>query len=132
MSTIREQIANGCRHFNGVQNGQCKAGVYYDQVSATRALPCLRNLGEHVPCSHRSWLTPEEVEVEASKEEAYGAMFLKTIPLISRIKREHKGKAWQGVEVCPVCAGKLHMRHSGYNGHVWGRCETKDCLAWTE
>lgn len=35
---------------------------------------------------------------------------------------------------CPLC-GKLDALSftvSSYNGHVWGRCSTKDCLAWME
>lgn len=38
-----------------------------------------------------------------------------------------------GIEECPVCKGKLHWsRAIGYNGHVHAKCETPDCLAWTE
>ena len=32
--------------------------------------------------------------------------------------------------VCPKCKGRLWYSISGYNGHVWGKCNTKDCLVW--
>lgn len=31
---------------------------------------------------------------------------------------------------CPACGGKLAMIKNSFNGHIWGECETKDCLAW--
>ncbi len=55
-----------------------------------------------------------------------------TLPLIAKVKAEHEGKDWQGTERCPACGGTLHLTHSSYNGHVWGRCETTDCLSWME
>lgn len=33
---------------------------------------------------------------------------------------------------CPVCKGKLHLSQAAYNGHVHGRCETKECVSWME
>ncbi|MCK9558338.1 MAG: hypothetical protein M0R50_09905 [Candidatus Cloacimonetes bacterium] len=56
----------------------------------------------------------------------------KTDPLVNRIKAEHKKKDWAGIEVCPICGGKLHLTHAAYNGHVSGSCETADCLNWME
>ena len=37
-----------------------------------------------------------------------------------------------GVVECPICKGQLHLSQSAYNGHVWGKCETADCIAWME
>jgi hypothetical protein len=51
---------------------------------------------------------------------------------MARIKKEHKGENWQGVEECPVCKNKLQMTHAAYNGHTRGKCETPDCLSWIE
>ena len=34
-----------------------------------------------------------------------------------------------GVKVCPKCGNNLHFSQRD-NGHVWGKCETKDCLEW--
>ncbi len=38
----------------------------------------------------------------------------------------------QEVIECPACKGRLHLRQSSYNGHVRGKCETEDCVAWVE
>lgn len=35
-----------------------------------------------------------------------------------------------GEIACPECAGRLRWTRDEGNGHVWGRCETADCLAW--
>ena len=48
------------------------------------------------------------------------------------IKKQHEGKDWHGDIMCPICAGILVVMHSGSNGHTSGRCDTKDCLKWTE
>jgi len=36
----------------------------------------------------------------------------------------------KGTIECPKCKGVLHYTISGYNGHVWGKCEKEDCLRW--
>lgn len=38
----------------------------------------------------------------------------------------------QEVIECPACKGRLHLRQSGYNGHVHGQCETEGCVSWME
>ena len=38
----------------------------------------------------------------------------------------------QEVIECPVCKGRLHLSQSSYNGHVHGKCETQNCVAWME
>jgi hypothetical protein len=58
--------------------------------------------------------------------------FMKAGPIVSEVKREHRGQNWKGVKPCPVCGGNLHLTHASYNGHVWGQCETKGCLSWIE
>ena len=37
-----------------------------------------------------------------------------------------------GTVVCPKCGGVLHYGVSGYNGHMWGKCATRNCIAWME
>ena len=31
---------------------------------------------------------------------------------------------------CPQCGKRLKWSMSGINGHVWGKCETENCLSW--
>lgn len=33
---------------------------------------------------------------------------------------------------CPACRARLEWSRSPVNGHVWGRCETADCIAWMQ
>ena len=140
-----------CRHYNGSwHNKTCRAGVCYDDVtpdpekpgSAFRK-PCqeapgphgLKVLAETGPqgtCDKREWETAEDLAAnEKAIEEAIERME-KVMPLVARVKEEHAGRSWKGVEVCPCCGGHLHLSHSGYNGHVWGKCETPGCLGWME
>lgn len=58
--------------------------------------------------------------------------FAKAVPLIQRIKQEHRGQSWSGVEECPACHGCLRLSIAASNGHVWGKCQTAGCLAWME
>lgn len=76
--------------------------------------------------------TREHAEKRADTMEKAMAGIMAADPVIGRVKKERKGKDWRGVEVCPVCGGKLHMTHAAYNGHVYGKCETEHCLNWME
>ncbi len=72
-------------------------------------------------------MSPEE---KAQREEDSRIM----MEAFSRIKAVHgefkAGRAGHGIVECPKCKGKLHYNVASLNGHVWGKCETKDCLAW--
>ncbi|MGI9507629.1 MAG: hypothetical protein ACR2RE_31705 [Geminicoccaceae bacterium] len=142
-----------CRHFNScIINDVCEAGVRYRDVtprpddpgSAIRA-PCraygagdkhaLKVLAEYGPpgtCDKFETYTERELAEHEAEAEAAKERMMKVLPLCERIKREHKGESWKGVEECPVCDGRLHLSHAAVNGHVWGKCETENCVAWME
>lgn len=128
-----------CEHFTGVQHNICKAGIRYDSFENGRVIPCIdvsSSLRPDAPTPHTcdKFLAPTSDQIAARESEikAHVDRFKKATPLISRIKKEQMGGNWSGVEVCPVCNGRLHMSHAAYNGHVWGKCETKGCLSWIE
>jgi hypothetical protein len=133
-----------CKHFNGVQNESCKAGCRYDEFTKEQGkdtLPCLLfgDTSKHqtvasrkAACLKMELPTKEELDVDRKRIVESMERFAKVTPLIGQIKRANKGRNWRGIETCPICQGKLHMSHAAYNGHVHGRCETKDCLAWME
>lgn len=130
-----------CKHFTGISDKCCAAGVSYDAVTKDfeLALPCYtprsgRNADtrQKAVCDKYEDPTAEEIAAHEAETKAFMDRFTKTLPLIAKVKAEHKGQSWQGVEVCPVCSGKLHMSHAACNGHVWGRCETEGCLSWME
>lgn len=89
-------------------------------------------LNQKTSCDAFTEPTQEQIDEQEKLFDKFLEDMAKTEPLITRIKKEHKGKAWNGIEVCPACNGKLHMTHSSYNGHVHGRCETEGCLRWME
>lgn len=142
-----------CKHFNGTHhNTHCEAGVCYRDVTtdpdqlegsglriACHSLPWKRSTPSQMEhfnrrgkCNKYEDPTPEEIAADRAVIQAMMDRMMSAGPLISKVKKEHKGQDWKGVEPCPVCAGTLHLSHSAYNGHVWGRCETENCLAWME
>lgn len=142
-----------CKHFTGAHHNECcAAGVKYMDVTPQpenlqgRALrlPChtqpypnaspsqmehYRNRGT---CEKYTEPTAEDLAEHERQCEAEMAKMMKSMSVIAKVKKEHAGESWNGVEACPVCGGTLHVTHAACNGHVWGTCETADCLAWME
>lgn len=58
------QIAAGCRHFNGVQNKVCKAGIEYAAFYRKGSIPCLPDEQGKTPqrCDQFAYKTVEELE----------------------------------------------------------------------
>lgn len=54
----------------------------------------------------------------------------KVLPLIDFIKREKRGTNWSGTETCPICQQPIRIHHFRESGKTWGRCTTKNCVAW--
>lgn len=129
--TPHQKRQERCIHFTGVSNETCKAGCSYKKLIGS--LPCLPWLNlQKAKCDKYQAPTPEQVAEEEAHIQSLIDRMMKAGPLIKRIKTQHKGKSWSGVEECPVCKGRLHMSHAAYNGHVHGRCETENCLSWME
>jgi len=137
---MAEQISNRCRHFTGLQNKQCAAGVVYvtvesKDVKGFERFPCFRQ-GESIPCDKRSFPTPEEVAAKVAEREASWERLKLGIIAASDDAKKHgygKGKGGAGRVQCPVCkTGELHYSVAGYNGHMHGRCSTKGCLSWMQ
>jgi len=140
MKTLYEQIDCHCVHFNGLQNATCDGGVDYqsvrDKAQARRAqYPCWRD-GATLPCDQRHFPTPEEVAAEVRSIEESSQRSLVAMRAAHEDAKQHgygKGHGGIGEIVCPVCAtGVLRYSVAGYNGHIHGRCETTDCVAWME
>lgn len=140
-----------CKHFNGIQNTTCDAGILYKSVtsnpeelegSALR-LPChttcrgatpsqLEHFNRRGTCAKFELPTAFEIEAERQAFQAAIERQRKVYPLIAEIKQTHKGQQWSGTVPCPVCGGNLRLSHAARNGHIWGRCETEGCVAWME
>jgi len=123
-----------CRHFNGVQNKVCEAGVNYDDVVP---IPCIGyRPGETVKqaeCDKKSCWTREEAvknEEEATKRTATFLLALHAASEAAKTLGLKKGRGGAGTTECPICKGVLHFSVAAYNGHLWGKCDTKGCAAW--
>lgn len=127
----------------------CRAGVVYDDLMRVSELgrtgcmlrlPCIRShhdaeerRGEPLhECPHLRWPTKEESDAHEREINAHMKKIEAALEIVAPIRKEHRGKNWSGTLECPVCKGKLHVRHAGYNGHVWAKCETEDCVSWIE
>jgi len=121
-----------CRHFTGIMNEKCAAGVTYRDVRDTSGpgmakWPCLG--GECAKsCDKRAPTTEAEVraeEVEMARR--FGAIFEARAAIISTKKKS-------GTVACVLCKAPdaLHFTVSSYNGHVHASCSTKGCLSWME
>lgn len=80
-----EQIGNWCRHYNGLFNDTCKAGVRYDDVKDKRDIaharglarfPCFKDskCAEH--CVSASFLSEEEIAAEVERSNQALAKYL--------------------------------------------------------
>lgn len=132
--SLREQIESKCKHFTGLLDDKCAAGVVYDKVrkKGLRGIPCLKHSDNGGECEKCQWKTEEEIQARLDEINAHTEKFKATLPIIKKVKEQHKGEDWQGTEDCPVCEAPLHLRHAKINGHVWGKCETDNCVSFME
>ncbi|HEY2512772.1 MAG TPA: hypothetical protein VGI39_18020 [Polyangiaceae bacterium] len=112
-----------CRHFTGIQNERCAAGVIYRDVGVgskpreevplrllllgVGKLPCYQDGKTELPdtCPSRSWLTEEEhVALDAERDKRVEAFL---------------GKLRAGV--CPTCGGALAPTKQ-VGGCIYGAC----------
>ena len=124
-----------CKYFNGISKG-CAVGIDIrkfvggpDLGWCTR-MPCLKK--NNVTCSDYTDYTDAELATIEQEFKQMEDRFIRVGPIVANIKEKHKGENWSGTVECPVCKGKLHLKHTGYNSHVWGKCETENCLSWME
>lgn len=140
--------AGTCKHFNGLGFGPdsksktCDAGVCYRSLVGgpdfgwAIRIPCHRRNKTDIVCDKYQEPTAEEIAAFEKEIEAMIAKhdreFKLLDPLIRDFKKKHKGKSASEVLECPICKGKLHLSIAAVNGHVWGKCETENCVAWME
>lgn len=131
-----------CKHFNGVVNEKCRAGIAYEKLvggylsPSRKELPCIifqgknREMREMVNCELREFLTEKE---QAAKEREVEKSFMKIFTARKAITEHMQGKSGRGDIQCPVCGiGKLSFVVSEVNGHIHAKCTTSGCVAWME
>lgn len=134
----KEQILNKCRHFNGLMNDVCKAGVAYADVRGgldKYRLPCLKDQSEGTSCEKCSYFTEPEADARvAETAKRFNRTMEAREAIVAHLGPFVKGVSGSGAIDCPVCAGNKSLRFSraGVNGHIHASCTTADCVAWME
>lgn len=139
---LRERNIQGtllrCRHFTGIQQDECLAGVSYANfMDAGSSLPCIP-LGKPaaVTCDKKSCWTREEAEANQADVERRQKAFLNAASAAHIHAAElgfGEGHGGQGELPCPVCqTGLLRYIVAAFNGHMHAACNTKDCISWME
>ena len=129
--TLRERMERRCKHFNGLMNDACRAGVAYADVRVSpedgpRLLPCLR---ECDTCPKVEFYTPEELDAqEKEHEESMQRMFKARAAIIEAANGQ---RSVRGQMACPNCGKRLAFSVA-YNGHVHAQCATPGCCSWME
>lgn len=103
-------------------------------------LPCIRSNHDAekrrgyplCECPHLQWPTLEASKAHEEEVNEHLKKMDAVMKSIDAIRKEHKGKNWRGVIICPACGGKLHLSHCAYNNRMRGTCETPDCCDWIE
>ena len=141
-------IANECRHFTGLMNKKCNAGILYEDVSrvATEGrmgcalrLPCWHACENEYPCESLSRLTTDEVrhrdkELNKAVSKVVKRMSIVRPAIINSMAADNWNQFVQGSIKCPICKkGVVKFTYSGHvNGHIHAACNTPDCISWGE
>ncbi len=90
--SLRYQLGDWCRHFNGIQHPTCRAGISY--ASMPRPLPCFKSSCSEA-CNSASFLGEQELDVKVAEHEAAIRAFL--------------SEMFEGV-TCPHCHAPIEGR----------------------
>lgn len=137
-----------CIHYRSIrgESGEhvatCEVGVRYDSFRREDGKmmgfqPCfLTKDGQSKEgachCDHLRRPTPEEISAHEEWSASRMRRLFKVLEAIAPWRKENKGRSASTIMTCPICEGRLHLSIAAYNGHVHGKCETEDCVAWME
>jgi hypothetical protein len=127
-----ERCAKKCRHFNGIQNDNCKAGVAYKSLPERVFKDPFVCFGDVGGCVKYEATGIEEVK---KQDEEVSKMFNQAMIARKAIVTHTNGKRGvHGKINCPICNGleTLCFSVDGSNGHIHAACSTKDCVRWME
>lgn len=122
---------NTCKHFTGIQNKTCDAGIAYatvrDSTASPYRWPCTNPA---IPCASRVYPTQEEIDAEerAFNEQMKNTEMARTVIVaVTDNKRGVSGKT-----ACPVCDGGTLSYLVARNGHIHAACSVSGCVRWME
>jgi hypothetical protein len=104
-----EHEMNRCRHFNGVQNDACDAGINYHELLGSETgcfahIPCFNDEESKVVCSKLQFYSLEEATKIVTKREAHIKEFIEEL----------------NNSICSICKVQVKQRQVGRC--VYGTC----------
>jgi len=145
-----QQHMETCKHFNGMMNDCCTAGINYRNLAGggidgmALRLPCHTAFKDRqskegiqvIACDLREYPTREEAIAEENDNDASIERFLKSASVAHEdAKSKGLGKGHSGASKCkcPNCeTGEIRYSVAGYNGHMHAACTTEGCVSWME
>lgn len=134
-----------CRHFNGFQHDECKAGVNYRELAGAPALGCMTRIpctfgfepkgGPRVECSKMERPSRAEAEQTVAAGEAAIERHMRAFRAAhddAKAQGLKRGRGGAASIACPICGGMLTYVVAAYNGHMHAKCETEGCVSWME
>jgi len=105
----KKQIANGCKHFNGIQHDTCRAGIAYKQFLNENYpnFPCLTRQDGTLSgaCASFEFSTEDEIEAHEKASAQAAANYFKAL----------------NAHVCPEC-GQSTLPEKQVGRCVYGAC----------
>lgn len=104
-----EHEMNCCRHFNGVQNNKCEAGINYHELLGSEPgcfahMPCFNDEKSKVVCPRREFYSLEKSTKIVTEREAHIKQFIEELN--------------QGI--CSIC--KIQVKQRQVGRCVYGTC----------
>lgn len=145
--SLAQQIGGSCKHFTGISNETCKAGVNYREHAGGSnkgyacRLPCTGDDGcswakdeRVVPCALREWYTPEEIQAQVEEIERHlNGTVTARLAISEYLRASNKPERNVSGQIpCPVCDGGTLGFSIAYNGHCHATCSTQGCVSWME
>jgi len=135
-----------CQHYDVVReigvSIQCKKGMDIKKVclpnekqtKGKHSQPCIYgHLVDDVYSVCEHWLRKTRAmgEKRADSAQKMFDMHIKVMPVVGEWRKKLPIGKSEVIE-CPACGGGLHLSQAASNGHIHGKCETKDCVSWME
>lgn len=118
-----------CKHFNGVINHKCRAGLEYP--NGKQLEQCWNYQGKpdpETPCPRAEYPTAEDIErAERESKESFAKIKKARAAIVNVTNNKPKA----GSISCPVCGNTLYFRQFE-NKHIHAQCCGKNCVAWME
>lgn len=141
-----------CKHFCGLRDKKCNAGIAYDDVTPRPKEPgCALRIPCHLPgkfdglsarqreeenkrgtCEKFELPTDAEIAKYNADVKRIVEMHMKSVPFAAEMRKKYREKGFADIVECPICRGRMHFTVSNYNGHTSGKCETEGCLNYIE